>query len=183
MPNDVMTSVESTRGVPTDARLYGANRRSEGHFSACIGPLSVRRLIVPEHATHPRCRKETFPELFVLDLRCEISQGLRCPGERRPRLLSLPASLAELADPAPDLPQFAGWSDLLSECFGFTQAIYRSFRVAFPFAQDRQRAQVRHPISLIRPCAIGETTHLLSGESFVPSSQQRFDLVVEVDAE
>src|SRR5918997_5153903 len=136
-----------------------------------------------EHATYPRSREETLPEPRVLYPRREHSQGLRRPGEHLSRLLGLPAPLVKIADPALDLPKFPRLPDLLGERFGFAQVIYRPFRVAFPFAQDRKGAKIGHPIPLVRPGALGETAHLLSGESFVPSSQQRFDLVVEVDAE
>jgi hypothetical protein len=70
-------------------------------------------LIAPEHVTYLRCREEALPELFVPDLLRKHSQGLRRPRERLPRLPVLPAPLVKLADPALDLPEFLGQSDLL----------------------------------------------------------------------
>ncbi len=65
-----------------------------------------------EHATYPRRREKTLPEPFLLYLRREISQGLRCLRERLVRLVNLPTPLVDLADPASDLPKFARQSDL-----------------------------------------------------------------------
>src|SRR5918997_579423 len=124
-----------------------------------------------EHTSYPRRREETLPELRVLYPRRQISQGLPRSDERLPPLATLPAALVELAHPAPDLPKFARGPDLLGERFGFAQVLYRTFHVAFPVAQDRKGAKVGHPIPLVRPCALSETAHLFSGESFVPSSQ------------
>ena len=62
-----------------------------------FGSRALRaQLVVLDHATHPRRREETFPEPFVFDLRRQISQGLRCSGERLVRLVGLPTSLTNL---------------------------------------------------------------------------------------
>src|ERR687893_1470182 len=120
-----------------------------------------------EHATYPRSREETLPEPSVLYPRREHSQGLRRPGEHLSRLLGLPAPLVKIADPALDLPKFPRRPDLLGERFGFAQVIYRPFRVAFPFAQDRKGAKVGHPIPFVRPCAFGKASHLFLGEPVI----------------
>src|SRR3712207_4174912 len=136
-----------------------------------------------EHATYPRRREETLLEPRVLYPRCEIFEDLRCSGERLLRLAGLPAPLVELADPASDLPQFAWQPNLLGESFGFSQPTQGSLGVAFPLVKDRQGVKVGHPIPPVRLCAFGEAADLLSGEAFVPSAQERLDLVVEVAAE
>src|ERR671917_322917 len=136
-----------------------------------------------EHATYPRRREETLPEPFVLYPRREIFEDMRRSGERLVRLAGLPAPLVDLADPRPDLPEFARQPYLLGEGFGFSQPTQGSFGVAFPLAQNRQGAKVGHPIPLVNLGALGKTVRLCSGGFFVPSPQKRLDLVVEVDAE
>src|SRR3712207_3256971 len=136
-----------------------------------------------ENATYPRRREETLSEPRVLYLRREIFEVLRCSGERLLRLAGLPAPIVEIADPRPDLPQFAGQPDLLGESFGLSQPSYGTFGIAFPLAEDCQGAKVGHPIPPVRLCALGESQDLLSGEVFVPSTQERLDFAVEVETE
>src|ERR671916_3283739 len=136
-----------------------------------------------EHATYPGRREETLPEARVLYPRREILEDLRRSGERLVRLASLPAPLVELADPRPDLPQFAWQPDLLGESFGFSEPTQCTFGVAFPLVKDRQGAKVGHQIPPVHLCAFGEAADLLSGEVFVPSVQKRLDLAVEGYAE
>src|SRR5919112_2297440 len=113
-----------------------------------------------EHATYPRRREETLPEPRIFYPRRQIFEDLRCPGERLVRLAGLPTPLVEFADPCPHLPQFARQPDLLGEGFGFSQPTQGSFGVAFPLAQDRQGAKVRHPIPPAVSCAFGEASCL-----------------------
>jgi len=63
---------------------------------------------VLKHAAHLWRPKESLPELFVLDLLGEHSQGLRRQGERLSYLPVLPTPLVKLAESALDLPQFLG---------------------------------------------------------------------------
>src|SRR5918997_3621081 len=147
-----------------------------------MGALQAR-LVVLENATYPRRREETLPEPRVPYPRREILEDLRCSGERLPRLLGLPAPLVQLADLHPDLPQFAWQTDLLGESFGLSQLGYGTLGIAFPLAEDRKGAKVGHPIPPVRLRALGESADLLSGEFFVPSSQERLDFAVEVEAE
>src|ERR671919_637137 len=59
--------------------------------------------------------------------------------------------------------------------------IYSLIGVAFELAQECQGAQVGYTITLVNLGALGETVYLFSGASLVPSSKQRFDLVLEVE--
>src|ERR671916_1755213 len=169
-------------------RSYGSgsvvvrDRGAEGRSPLYSGALRAR-LMMLEHAKYPRRREKTLPEPFVLYPRREIFEDMRRSGERLVRLAGLPAPLVDLADPRPDLPEFARQPYLLGEGFGFSQPTQGSFGVAFPLAQDRQGAKVGHLIPPVRLCALGEAAGLLSGEGFVPSAQERLDLAVEVEAE
>ena len=116
-----------------------------------------------EHAAYPRRREETLPEPVVLYPRRETFEDMRRSGERLVRLAGLPAPLVDLADPRPDLPEFARQPYLLGEGFGFSQPTQGSFGVAFPLAQDRQGAKVRHPIPPAVSCAFGEASCLFLG--------------------